>query len=131
MILRHTFVRQIRYWRWSATADRVGCHRGSYNPDNMKEIEGQDIGATTVRRRWTAASARRVGNDGNFHSAAKDSVPSWLVMNTEKAVRQILRAVARGKPEAIITNHGKIAVAIERFAPWLIRVAGRKMNAAS
>jgi len=23
----------------------------------MKEIEGQDIGATTVRRRWTAASA--------------------------------------------------------------------------
>jgi len=52
-------------------------------------------------------------------------------MSTEKAVRQILRAVSRGKPEAIITNHGKIAVAIERFAPWLIRAAGRKMNPAS
>jgi hypothetical protein len=52
-------------------------------------------------------------------------------MSTEKAVRQILRAAARGKPEAIITNHGKIIVAIERFAPWLIRLAERKLIAAS
>jgi antitoxin (DNA-binding transcriptional repressor) of toxin-antitoxin stability system len=49
-------------------------------------------------------------------------------MSTEKAVRQILRAVARGKPEAIITNHGKVIVAIERFAPWLIRAAERRMK---
>jgi len=52
-------------------------------------------------------------------------------MSTEKAVRQILRAVASGKPEAIITNHGKIAVAIERLAPWLIRAVVRRMNTAS
>jgi short-subunit dehydrogenase len=72
-----------------------------------------------------------VGNDGTFHPETKDAVPSWLVMSTEKAVRQILRAAARGKPEAIITNHGKIIVAIERFAPWLIRLAERKLIAAS
>jgi short-subunit dehydrogenase len=77
------------------------------------------------------SNIRRVGNDGNYNPVAKDSVPRWLVMSTEKAARQILRAAARGKREAIITNHGRILVAIERFAPWLIRAAGRKMNKAS
>jgi hypothetical protein len=48
-------------------------------------------------------------------------------MNTEKAARRILRAVARGKREAIITGHGKILVALERFVPWVIRAVGRKL----
>ena len=48
-------------------------------------------------------------------------------MPTPAAVRQILRAVARGKREAVITGHGKALVLIERFAPWLIRAAGRRM----
>jgi hypothetical protein len=46
-----------------------------------------------------------------------------------ESVPAILRAVARGKREAIITGHGKILVALERFAPWLIRVSWKK-NAA-
>jgi hypothetical protein len=33
----------------------------------------------------------------------------------EKAVRQMLRAVAKGKREAIITGHGKALVALERL----------------
>jgi hypothetical protein len=41
----------------------------------------------------------------------------------------MLRAVARGQREAIITGHGKILVALERFAPWVIRAAGRRMAA--
>jgi short-subunit dehydrogenase len=97
----------------------------------MPELRPLGVKVTLISPGFVDSNIRRVANDGNFHAAAKDSVPSWLVMSTEKAVRQILRAVARGKPEAIITNHGKIAVAIERFAPWLIRAAGRKMNPAS
>jgi len=50
------------------------------------------------------------------------------VMGTQKAARQILRAVAAGKTEAIITTHGKILVMLERFMPWAIRVAGRKLS---
>ena len=48
-------------------------------------------------------------------------------MSTEKAARHILRAVARGKREAIITGHGKALVAAERFMPWLFRVIGARM----
>jgi len=97
----------------------------------MPELRPSGVKVTLISPGFVDSNIRRVANDGNLYPAAKDSVPSWLVMSTEKAVRQILRAVARGKPEAIITTHGKIIVAIERFAPWLIRAAARKMNAAS
>jgi len=97
----------------------------------MPELRPLGVKVTLISPGFVDSNIRRVANDGNFHPAAKDSVPSWLVMSTEKAVRQILRAVARGKREAIITNHGKIIVAIERFAPWLIRAAIMKMNAPS
>jgi short-subunit dehydrogenase len=95
------------------------------------ELRPLGVKVTLISPGFVDSNIRRVTNDGNFHPTVRDSVPKWLVMSTEKAVRQILRAVARGKPEAIITNHGKIAVAIERFAPWLIRAAERKMNGAS
>jgi short-subunit dehydrogenase len=70
-----------------------------------------------------------VDNQGTFHEHAKEPIPSWLVMPTDKAVRQILRAIARGKREAIITGHGKALVFLERFLPWVIRAAGRKIAA--
>ena len=97
----------------------------------MPELRPLGVKVTLISPGFVDSNIRLVANDGNFHPGAKDSVPGWLVMRTEKAVRQILRAAARGKPEAIITNHGKIIVAIERFAPWLIRAAVRKMNPAS
>jgi short-subunit dehydrogenase len=97
----------------------------------MPELRHSGVKVTLVSPGFVDSNIRRVTNDGNFHPEAQDTVPSWLVMSTEKAVRQILRAAARGKREAIITNHGKILVAIERFAPWLIRAAGSKMNKGS
>ena len=50
-------------------------------------------------------------------------------MRTDKAARQMLRAIARGKREALITGHGKMLVALERFAPWIVRAAGRRIAA--
>jgi len=97
----------------------------------MPELRPLGVKVTLISPGFVDSNIRRVANDGKFDRGAKDSVPRWLVMSTEKAARKILRAVARGKPEAIITTHGKIFVTIERFAPWLIRAAGRKMNAAS
>ena len=97
----------------------------------MPELRPSGVKVTLISPGFVDSNIRRVDNDGNFHPATKDSVPSWLVMSTEKAVHQILRAAARGKREAIITNHGKLIVAVERFAPWLIRAAERKMVAAS
>lgn len=93
------------------------------------ELRLSGVKVTLVSPGFVASNIRRVDNQGTFHPGAKDSIPAWLVVSTDKAVRHILRAVARGKREVIITGHGKILVALERFMPWVIRAAGRKMAA--
>jgi short-subunit dehydrogenase len=93
------------------------------------ELALAGIKVTLVSPGFVESNIRRVDNQGAFHAGAKDPIPGWLVMRKEKAVRQILRAVARGKREVIVTGHGKLLVGLERFMPWVVRAAGRRMAA--
>ena len=93
------------------------------------ELSLDGVKVTLISPGFVASDIRRVDNQGTLHAGAPESIPSWLVMPTEKAARQILRAVARGRREAIITGHGKILVAVERFMPWLSRVMKRRIAA--
>lgn len=93
------------------------------------ELRQSGVRVTLISPGFVASNIRRLDNQGQLHASAKDPVPAWLVMATDKAVKDILRAVARGKREAIITGHGKILVAIERFAPWMLRAATKGMAA--
>jgi short-subunit dehydrogenase len=93
------------------------------------ELSLAGVKVTLISPGFVASDIRRVDNQGTLHAGAADPVPQWLMMPTPKAARQILRAVARGKAEAIITGHGKALVAIERFMPWLARAIKRRMAA--
>lgn len=93
------------------------------------ELRPRGVTVTLISPGFVVSNIRRVDNQGLVQARARDGVPGWLVMRTEKAAQQILRAVARGQREAIITGHGKMLVALERFAPWVIRALSRKMAA--
>jgi short-subunit dehydrogenase len=93
------------------------------------ELSLNRVTVTLISPGFVASDIRRVDNQGTLQAGAPDPIPAWLVMPTEKAARQILRAVARGKREAIITGHGKVLVAIERFLPWLSRAVKRRIAA--
>ena len=93
------------------------------------ELRLAGIKVTLISPGFVGSNIRRVDNRGKLHAEAKDPIPAWLQMSTRKAARQILRAVALGKREAIITGHGKILVELERFMPWAIRAVGRRMAA--
>jgi short-subunit dehydrogenase len=93
------------------------------------ELRNSGVRVTLISPGFVASNIRRIDNQGKLHASAKEPIPEWLVMPTDKAVKDILRAIARGKREAIITGHGKIIVAIERFAPWVLRAATRGMAA--
>ena len=93
------------------------------------ELALDGVTVTLISPGFVASNIRRTDNRGMLHADARDPVPAWLVMPTSTAVRQILDAVARGKREAVITGHGKLLVLIERFAPWIIRAAGRRLAA--
>jgi short-subunit dehydrogenase len=93
------------------------------------ELRLSEVKVTLISPGFVVSNIRRVDNRGKLHTAAKDPIPAWLQMSTQKAAQQILRATGRGKREAIITGHGKILVLLERFMPWAIRAVGRKMAA--
>jgi len=93
------------------------------------ELALNRVTVTLISPGFVASDIRRVDNQGTLHAGAADPVPRWLVMPTEKAARQMLRAIARGKREAIITGHGKFIVAVERFLPWLSRAFRRRLAA--
>ena len=93
------------------------------------ELRLRGVTVTLISPGFVDSDIRRVDNQGALHAEAADPVPRWLMMPADKAARQILRAVARGKGEAIITGHGKVLVAIERFLPWLARALRRRLAA--
>jgi short-subunit dehydrogenase len=93
------------------------------------ELRLSGIRVTLISPGFVVSDIRRVDNRGKLHAGAADPIPAWLQMSTERAARQILRAVARGRREAIITGHGKVLVGLERFLPWVMRAVARKIAA--
>jgi len=92
------------------------------------ELRRAGVKVTLISPGFVVSNIRRVDNQGKLHAEASDAVPAWIQMSTQKAARKILRAAARGKREQIITLHGKVFVAIERFLPWVNRAVARRMT---
>lgn len=93
------------------------------------ELRGSGLKVTLISPGFVESDIRRVDNQGKLHARAKDPIPTWMQVSTQKAVHQILHAVARGKREKIISVHGQVFVAIERFAPWINRAFTARMSA--
>jgi short-subunit dehydrogenase len=93
------------------------------------ELAQLGVGLTLISAGFVESNIRRVDNRGTLHADAPEPLPAWLVMSRRRAARQILRAVARRRREALITGHGRMLVALERFAPWIVRAVGRRMAA--
>jgi short-subunit dehydrogenase len=93
------------------------------------ELAQQGVAVTLLSPGFIESNIRRVDNRGKLHADAPEPLPPWLVVSRRIAARQILRAVAGRRREAIITGHGRILVAMERLAPWIMRAVGRRMVA--
>jgi len=93
------------------------------------ELAQSGVALTLISPGFVESNIRRVDNQGRLHPDAPEPLPRWLVVSRRQAARQMLRAVARRRREAIVTGHGKVLVAIERFAPWILRIAARVMVA--
>jgi short-subunit dehydrogenase len=86
------------------------------------ELRVSGVTVTLLSPGFVTSEIRHIDNRGVVHPHSKDPVPAWLVVSTPKAAAEILRAIAKGKRERIVTGHGKILVAAQRFAPWLLRI---------
>lgn len=85
------------------------------------DLLGAGISVTLVSPGFVNSDIRRTDNRGVLRAEAPDPVPSWLRVETEVAVREILRGVDRGRAEIVVTGHGKVIVFLARHFPGLVR----------
>lgn len=95
------------------------------------ELRLKGVKVTLISPGFVVSNIRRVDNRGMLHRDTADPIPRWLQMPTEHAARKILRAVARGKREEVVTMHAKLLVALERFMPWVGRLIAARIAAGS
>jgi short-subunit dehydrogenase len=85
------------------------------------ELHGMGVGCTLISPGFVDSDIRRVDNRGGLHPHAKDPVPAWLRMKTDKAARVMVRGILRGRAEVVVTFHGKVLVFMARHLPRFTR----------
>jgi short-subunit dehydrogenase len=93
------------------------------------DLASEGIRVTLVSPGFVDSDIRRTDNRGAVHAAVVDPIPGWLRVPAERAARAIVTGVARGRPELIITGHGKLIVFLARHFPGLVRAIIRRGGA--
>lgn len=89
------------------------------------DLAPEGIAVTLISPGFVDSDIRRIDNRGTLHPHARDPIPAWLRMPTDKAARQIVDAVFHKRRERIVTLHGRVIVFLYRHAPWLVRLVQR------
>jgi NADP-dependent 3-hydroxy acid dehydrogenase YdfG len=76
---------------------------------------------------YVASEIRQVDRHGRHRPEFRDPVPEWLQMPADVAARKMVRAIERRRPEAVITVHGRLLVAMARHFPRLARVVAARL----
>ncbi|HEV8246730.1 MAG TPA: SDR family NAD(P)-dependent oxidoreductase [Polyangiaceae bacterium] len=87
------------------------------------ELGREGVSITHLAPGFVESEFRKVGRDGTLHDGARERVPGWLVMPKARAAREILRAIAERREEAVITRHARLVVGLERHLPRLVSLA--------
>jgi NAD(P)-dependent dehydrogenase (short-subunit alcohol dehydrogenase family) len=89
------------------------------------ELAQRGVSVTSIEPGLIESDFRMTDSQGRFHGDRKDPAPQWLVMPVQTAARQMLRAIHRRKPQAIITLHGTLGVGMYRHFPRTFRTVFR------
>jgi short-subunit dehydrogenase len=84
------------------------------------ELMQQGVSVVLIAPGFVVSEIRQVDNLGHHHPNSVDTMPEWVKMPTRTAAKQIVRAIQLRKARQVITFHGKIALLIQRFFPWVI-----------
>ncbi|XXX79685.1 SDR family oxidoreductase [Sorangium sp. So ce134] len=87
------------------------------------ELHADGVAVTHIAPGFVESEIRRLDNAGKLRDGAREPVPSWLVMPTKVAARQILDAIVARRADAIVTGHAKLGVSLARHAPGLLNAA--------
>ena len=83
------------------------------------ELAGTGVSCTLLQPGFVHSDINRVDNQNQVHEDWEDRRPAQLMWPADKAARQMLKAIAARKREAVITGHGKIATFLAYHTPGL------------
>jgi short-subunit dehydrogenase len=84
------------------------------------ELSPYGIRVTLIAPGYVVSDIREVDNLGVHHPGDSDPKATLFRMETSKAARQIVHAIACQRREEVITLHGKAAVFLQRHFPQLM-----------
>ena len=84
------------------------------------EMKPKGVSVTLACPGFIETEIRKVDNEGVYRERARDPVPEWIMMSSEKAARLIARASLQRKKEVHVAFHGKLLIFIARHMPWLL-----------
>ena len=85
------------------------------------ELMDTGVSCTTLHPGFVKSEITRIDNDGNWHPERPDPRPANLIWPTEKAAKEITKAILKRKRNYVFTGHGKLFVWIQRWFPGLMR----------
>ncbi len=92
----------------------------------VHEFRPLGVKVTLISPGFVESEIRKVDNLGALQAEAKDPIPAWLCVPTDRAANEIIQAVARGKREQVVTGHGKVIVFLSRHCHWLLETVKRR-----
>jgi short-subunit dehydrogenase len=84
------------------------------------ELHRDGVAVVHIAPGFIASDIRRTDNQGTLHPHAADPAPRWLQMPADEAARQIADAIETRRARAVLTRHGKLAVALGQHAYGLV-----------
>jgi short-subunit dehydrogenase len=84
------------------------------------ELRAEGVDVVLIAPGFVESEIRQVDNKGVHHPQARDHVPSWLALSSDKAARRIVRALRRRPRVEVITGHARIAMSLQRHFPRLV-----------
>lgn len=85
------------------------------------ELAGSGVSCTVLHPGFVVSEIARVDNAGQHHPERPDPRPAKLMWPTDKAAEVMVKALMRRKRNYVFTAHGRLAVGLQRWLPWLMR----------
>lgn len=86
------------------------------------ELKDTGVSCTTLHPGFVQSEIARIDNEGVWNPDLKDPRPENLMWPTDKAAGVMIKAILKRKRNYVFTGHGRIAVALQRWSPGLIRM---------
>jgi short-subunit dehydrogenase len=92
------------------------------------ELAPLGVGVVLIVPGFVESEIRQVDNLGRYRPEAREPVPAWLRMPSDRAARKIVRAVCARKRVLVFTGHGRLAVLLQRHFPGLLAFVIRRIG---